>query len=171
MQGGPESCGLMTSGGTESIVMALKAYRDWGAATKGITTPNIVLPRTAHPAFDKGCQYFGIQCRKVAESKTTRQADVEAMLRAVDSNTVALVGSAPQYPHGAVDPIEDLAAAAQRLGIGMHVDCCLGSFLVPFMKECGYDFPDFDFTLPGVTTISCDTHKYGFAPKGSSVIM
>jgi len=170
-QGGADSCGLMTSGGTESIVMAIKAYRDWGVATKGITEPNMVVPRTAHPAFEKGCQYFGIKMRKIDEHQDTRAADVQAMLRACDSNTIAMVGSAPQYPHGAVDPIVELATGAQRLGIGLHVDCCLGSFLVPFMKRCGYDFPDFDFSVPGVTTISCDTHKYGFAPKGSSVIM
>lgn len=118
--------------------MAVKSYRDWAAATKGITEPNMVIPRTAHPAFDKGCQYLGIQLRKVDEHTDTRTANVAAMLRACDSNTIAMVGSAPQYPHGAVDPIAELAAGARRLGIGMHVDCCLGSFLVPFMKECGY---------------------------------
>lgn len=169
--GGPDGCGVMTSGGTESIIMALKAYREWGAQTKGITSPNIVLPRTAHPAFDKGCEYFGIQCRKIDEDPQTRAADVAAMIRAADSNTVAFVGSAPQYPHGCVDPIPELAVAARQRGCGLHVDCCLGSFLVPFMKECGFEFPEFDFALPGVTTISCDTHKYGFSPKGSSILM
>jgi len=169
--GGVKNCGVVTSGGTESIIMALKAYRDHGIAVRGITKPNIVLPRTAHPAFDKGCQYFGISMRKVHEDEETREADYKAMAAAADSNTIAFVGSVPQYPHGSVDNIKELAKISKKFGAGLHVDCCLGSFLVPFMRLAGFDFPEFDFRVNGVTSISCDTHKYGLAPKGTSVLM
>eukprot|EP00039_Didymoeca_costata_P027788 m.19185 g.19185 ORF g.19185 m.19185 type:complete len:559 (-) comp6507_c0_seq1:2944-4620(-) len=166
-----DACGLMTSGGTESIIMALKAYRDYGRVVRGITNPNIVMPRTAHPAFNKGCHFLGINLRIVDENKDSWRANVRAMERRIDRNTLCIVGSCPQYPHGVVDPIEDLSNLALKYKVGLHVDCCLGSFLNPFMREAGFDFPKFDFELPGVTTISCDTHKYGFAPKGTSVVM
>lgn len=169
--GSQTACGVITSGGTESICMALKAYRDYARDVRGISRPNLVCPRTCHPAFDKGCDYFGISIRKVDEDKSTRAADVAAMRRAADSNTIAFVGSCPQYPHGAVDPIEDLARLAKSFNAGLHVDCCLGSFLVPFMKKAGFEFPKFDFSVLGVTSISCDTHKYGMSPKGTSVLM
>ena len=170
--GGEDACGTHTSGGTESIILALRAYKVYYGNKKGITKPNIVAPRTAHPAFDKGCEYFGISLRKIDEVAATRKADVRAMARHIDSNTIAIVGSCPQYPHGAVDPIEDLAQLARKHDIGLHVDCCLGSFVVPFMRDLGYtDFPAFDFRVPGVTSISADTHKFGCAPKGSSVVM
>jgi len=161
----------MTAGGSESILMAVKAYRDWARTEKGITNPNLVAPRTAHPAFDKACQYFGVNLRKVDEDTKTWRADTKAMAKAVDRNTIAVVGSCPQYPHGCVDPIKELSDLAVAHKIGLHVDCCLGSYLDPFMKKAGFKFPDFDFVLPGVTTISCDTHKYGYSPKGSSVLM
>lgn len=169
--GDDKTVGAMTSGGTESIVMALKAYRDHALEERGITKPNIVCPRTAHPAFDKACQFFNIHIRKIQEDPVTRKADVNAMRRAMDSNTICLVGSCPQYPHGAVDPIEELAALALSKGVGLHVDCCLGSFIVCMMRKAGFPFPLFDFSVAGVTSISCDTHKYGLSPKGSSVIM
>eukprot|EP00043_Microstomoeca_roanoka_P020767 m.253951 g.253951 ORF g.253951 m.253951 type:complete len:579 (+) comp17551_c0_seq1:122-1858(+) len=170
--GNDMTCGCHTSGGTESIIMALRAYKQYYFEKKGITKPNVVAPRTAHPAFDKGCEYFGISLRHVPEDPVTRKADVRAMRRYIDSNTVALVGSCPQYPHGAADPIQDLAKVALEYDIGLHVDCCLGSFVVPFMREAGHpDFPLFDFRVKGVTSISADTHKFGCAPKGSSVLM
>eukprot|EP01147_Barroeca_monosierra_P005388 gene5388-7135_t len=170
--GGDETCGCHTSGGTESILLALRAYKEFYKNKKNITNPNVVVPRTAHPAFDKGCDYFGISLRRVPEDQTTRKADVHAMARCIDSNTIALVGSCPQYPHGAVDPIEDLARLALKHDIGLHVDCCLGSFVVPFMRAAGFgDFPAFDFSVEGVTSISADTHKFGCAPKGSSVVL
>lgn len=169
--GSSTSCGVVTAGGTESICMALKAYRDYARDVRGITKPNLVAPRTAHPAFDKGCDYFGISLRKIQENPTTRAADLKAMRAACDSNTIALVGSCPQYPHGAVDPIEELGKLAKEYGCGMHVDCCLGSFLVPYMRKAGFEFPNFDFSVRGVTSISCDTHKYGMSPKGTSVLM
>ncbi|EGD75977.1 hypothetical protein PTSG_00685 [Salpingoeca rosetta] len=170
--GDESTCGAHTSGGTESIILAIRAYKEYFAEKKGITKPNVVVTRTAHPAFDKACDYFGISLRKADEDKTTRQAIPSSMARLIDSNTIAIVGSCPQYPHGAVDPIEDLAKLARKHDIGLHVDCCLGSFVVPFMREAGFpDFPAFDFSVNGVTSISADTHKFGCAPKGSSVVM
>ncbi|EDQ89686.1 uncharacterized protein MONBRDRAFT_32346 [Monosiga brevicollis MX1] len=169
--GGPTACGSVTSGGTESILLACKSYRDYYHSVRGITNPNIVTCTTAHPAFDKACQYLGIHIRKIPMDPKTCRARPSAMRRHIDSNTIALVGSCPQYPHGCVDPIEELAAIAKSYGIGLHVDCCLGSFVVPFMRKAGFDFPSFDFTVDGVTSISADTHKFGYAPKGSSVVM
>lgn len=176
-----DGAGTTTSGGTESILMACKAYRDWGRATKGITKPEMVIAASAHAAFYKAADYFGIKLREVAVDRRTRRADVRAMARAINRDTVMIVGSAPNFPDGAVDDIPALAALAQRHKIGLHVDCCLGSFLIPFLRrmeiedEHGNKIPalpwDVDFAVPGVTSISCDTHKYGFCPKGSSVIM
>eukprot|EP00052_Salpingoeca_macrocollata_P013441 m.104962 g.104962 ORF g.104962 m.104962 type:complete len:607 (-) comp18914_c0_seq1:80-1900(-) len=167
---GPDTCGSVTTGGTESIFMALKAYRDWGRAVRGISRGNVVVPRTAHPAFHKAANYLGLALRIVAEDPRSLRANVKAMARQIDSNTVALVGSCVQYPHGVADDIEALAAVAQQRGIGLHVDSCLGSFLVPFVREAG-DLAPFDFEVPGVTSISVDTHKFGMAPKGSSVLL
>lgn len=169
--GGPDACGTTTSGGTESILMAMKAYREWGRREKGTTKPEIVVADSAHCAFDKAAHYFGMKVIHVPVEEESRRANLTAMRRAVTSNTVAIVGSCPSYPHGAIDDIEGLARIARAHGIGLHVDCCLGGFLMPFMAEAGYSIPPFDFRVAGVTSISCDTHKYGFAPKGSSVIM
>ncbi len=169
--GDSEACGTTTSGGTESILMACKAYRDWALKVKGITQPEIVVPQSIHCAFDKAAHYFGIKIIHVPVEERTRRADVARMRAAITSNTVALACSVPNYPHGACDDVIALSRLAQDYNIGLHVDCCLGGFLVPFMAKAGYDIPPFDFSVPGVTSISCDTHKFGFAPKGSSVIM
>lgn len=168
--GGPEACGCFTTGGTESILMAMKAYRDWGYAEKGITDPNIVVCSTAHAAFWKAGKYFKIWV-KTARPDSDMSVDVRHVRQLIDSNTVAIVGSACQFSHGNVDPIEELGALALQKRVGLHVDCCLGGFLVPFMEEAGFPIRPFDFRVKGVTSISCDPHKYGFAPKGSSVIM
>eukprot|EP00397_Hematodinium_sp_SG-2012_P024979 GEMP01026059.1.p1 GENE.GEMP01026059.1~~GEMP01026059.1.p1 ORF type:complete len:512 (+),score=106.92 GEMP01026059.1:777-2312(+) len=168
--GDDEACGVMTSGGTESILMAMKAYRDRGVA-RGITEPNICVPISAHAAFSKAGQYFNIAVNPVALNPLTSQVCLKAMRRAVNSRTVAIVGSCPSFPHGTIDPIEDLAKLALKWNTGLHVDCCLGSFIVPFMGEAGYPIAPFDFRVPGVTTISCDVHKYGFSPKGCSTLM
>ncbi|ELR23230.1 sphinganine1-phosphate aldolase BST1, putative [Acanthamoeba castellanii str. Neff] len=169
--GGPQACGTTTSGGTESILMAMKAYRDWGRKEKGITAPEIVAPVSVHCAFDKAAHYFGMKLVHVPVDPQTRSVDVRAVRRAITSNTVAIVGSVPSYPHGAIDDIEALSEVALHYGVGLHVDCCLGGFLIPFMDKAGFKLRPFDFRLPGVTSISCDTHKYGYAPKGSSVVM
>lgn len=168
----PEAAGATTSGGTESILMACKAHRDWGRAIKGITEPEIIIPESAHAAFNKAGAYFGMKIRTMKVNPTTRQVDLRLVRRAITANTVLIVGSAPNFPDGAIDPIEELSKLASKHRVGLHVDCCLGSFIVPFLEEAGFnDAPRFDFRVPGVTSISCDTHKYGFAPKGSSVVM
>jgi sphinganine-1-phosphate aldolase len=164
--------GTVTSGGTESILLAMKAYRDQARArTRGrITRPEVVAPTTAHVAFDKAAQYFAMKLVRVPVGADYR-ADVGAMRRAVTRNTVALVGSAPTFPHGVIDPIEDLAAVAAERGIGFHTDACLGGFVLPWARRLGYDVPGFDFHLPGVTSMSADTHKFGYAAKGTSVVL
>jgi sphinganine-1-phosphate aldolase len=167
---GGETCGTVSSGGTESILLAMKAYRDWGRARKGISRPEIVAPVTAHAAFDKAAQYFGIRLIKISIGEDYR-ADLQAARRAINRNTVALVGSAPSFPHGVIDPIQELSEIALERGIGFHTDACLGGFILPWARQLGYPVPEFDFHLPGVTSISADTHKYGYAAKGSSVIL
>lgn len=166
---GSEPAGLVTTGGTGSILHAMVAYREQGTA-KGVATPNVVKPETAHPAFDKGCHLLGIEVRNVAVDPQTTEADLGAVRAAIDDDTVALVGSACNYGYGTIDPIEDLSAIALEHGIGLHVDGCLGGWILPFGEELGYDVPVFDFRLPGVTSISADTHKYGYAFKGTSVL-
>lgn len=169
--GGNDACGCFTTGGTESILMAMKTYRDWGLAVKGITEPNIVVCDTAHAAFFKAGQYFKIFVKQARSTESTREIDLRHLHQLIDGNTVAIVGSACQYASGTVDPIQELAKIALKRNIGLHVDCCLGGFLVPFMEKAGFPFPAVDFRVKGVTSISCDPHKYGFAPKGSSVVM
>jgi len=168
--GGGAACGCMTTGGTESIVLACKAYRD-RAMARGIARPEILVPVTAHAAFDKAGQLMNIPVRHVPVDPVTQEVDLAAMRRMISRRTCMLVGSAPQFPHGVLDPIEAIAALGVKYDIPVHVDACLGGFLIPFMEEAGYPLPPFDFRVPGVTSISCDTHKYGFAPKGSSVVL
>ncbi|KAG8788586.1 hypothetical protein FRC20_008180 [Serendipita sp. 405] len=167
----PDGCGVTTSGGTESIIMSCKAHREWAKAVKGITEPEIIVASSAHAAFDKAGHYFNIKIVKIPVNHVTRQADIGRIKRAINSNTIMLVGSAVNFPDGAMDDIPSLGQLAKKHNIGLHVDCCLGSFIVPFLEKAGYPTKPFDFRVPGVTAISCDTHKYGFAPKGSSVIM
>ncbi|OSX65939.1 hypothetical protein POSPLADRAFT_1064542 [Postia placenta MAD-698-R-SB12] len=172
MYNNPSGAGTTTSGGTESIVMAVKTYRDWARAAKGITEPEMVVPVTAHAAFDKGAAYMGVKVHTVPVDPITRKADLKRVARAINSNTIMLVGSAINFPDGNQDDIPALGALAQKYNVGLHVDCCLGSFIMPFVEEAGFGpVQPFDFRVPGVTSISCDTHKYGFAPKGNSVIM
>ncbi|XP_067928778.1 sphingosine-1-phosphate lyase 1-like [Watersipora subatra] len=168
--GGPESCGTMTSGGTESIMLACKAFRD-RAVNRGISRPEMVIPRSAHAAFEKACQTFNILARIVHADSITMKVDVRQMEKLINKNTCMLVGSAPDFPMGMIDPIEDIAKLGIKYDIPVHVDACLGGFLIAFMEKAGFPLPLFDFRIPGVSSISCDTHKYGFAPKGSSVIL
>ncbi|MCS7065197.1 MAG: aminotransferase class V-fold PLP-dependent enzyme, partial [Fimbriimonadales bacterium] len=162
--------GTVTSGGTESILLAIKTYRDWARAERGITQPEVVAPITAHPAFDKAAHLF---CLRLVRTPVDSQfrADLEAMRRAITPNTIALVGSAPNYPYGVIDPISEMAELAQAHRIGLHVDACLGGFILPFIERLGYPVPPYDFRVPGVTSISVDPHKYGYTPKGLSVIL
>lgn len=152
-------------------MLSLLAYREKGRAERGITKPNFVCSETAHCAFDKAAFYFGMEIRKVPVTKSFK-ADLKAMKRAIDSNTVCLVASCPEYAFGNYDPVEKIAALAQSFGIGCHSDCCLGSYVNPFAEELGYKLPTaFDFRVPGVTSISCDPHKYAYGPKGCSLAL
>ena len=169
--GNAETAGTMTSGGTESILMAIKTYRDRARAEKPeIKQPEMIVPISIHPAFDKAAHYFDVKIVKAPLGPDFR-VDVEAVKKLANANTILIVGSAPQYPQGVVDPIADLAAFAKSKGIGMHVDACVGGFLLPFLKKLGHPIPAFDFTVDGVTSMSADLHKYGFASKGSSIVL
>jgi len=170
LQAGPDGAGFMTSGGTESILMAVKAARERGRRERGITAPNVVLPTSAHAAFEKACHYFGVESRRVEVDDAWR-ADVGAMGAAIDDGTVLLVASAPQYPQGVIDPITDIAALAADRDINCHVDACMGGVTLTYMARLGEVVPAWNFEVPGVTSISVDLHKYGYTAKGASVIM
>ena len=163
-------CGVVTSGGTESILLAMKTYRDWARDQKKITQPEMIVPVTAHAAFEKAAAYFKIKLKRIPVDADYR-ADVVAARKAITRNTVVIVGSAPSFPHGMIDPIEELSELAREKAIGFHTDACLGGFVLPWAEKLGYAIPPYDFRLPGVTSISADTHKYGYAPKGTSVIL
>jgi glutamate/tyrosine decarboxylase-like PLP-dependent enzyme len=166
---GTEPAGMVTSGGSGSILHAVLAYRE-AAAARGITQPNFVKPETGHPAFDTACHLLGIELRRAPIDPKTATADVDAVAKLIDANTIAIMGSACCYGYGTVDPIGALSDLALERGVGLHVDGCLGGWILPFGQELGYDIPLFDFRVPGVTSISADTHKYGYGFKGSSVL-
>jgi len=166
----PGAAGFMTSGGTESILMAVKAARERGLAERGVTQPEIVLATSAHAAFHKAAHYFGLTVRSVPVGPDWR-ADPAAMAAAATPRTVLVVGSAPQYPQGVIDPIPALAEIAAQVGASLHVDACMGGFVLPFMEQLGRAVPPWDFRVEGVTTLSADLHKLGYAPKGASVLL
>jgi sphinganine-1-phosphate aldolase len=166
-----EAAGMVTSGGTASIAHAMLAYREHASQARGIDRPNVIKPETAHPAFDKACHLFGIELRRAAVDPQTTVVDPDTVAELIDESTVAIVGSAGNYGYGTIDPISELAALALERGTGMHVDGCLGGFLLPFGEELGYPIPRFDFRVPGVTSISADTHKYGYGLKGTSTVL
>jgi glutamate/tyrosine decarboxylase-like PLP-dependent enzyme len=168
---GEHAVGNITSGGTESILLALKVARDKARTDQpGITAPDIVVPETAHPAFNKGAHYLGMNVIRVPVGDDFR-VDLDAFRAAITDNTVLLVGSAPNYPYGMVDPIPEMAKMAQERGISFHVDACVGGFFLPFLEKLGYELIPYDFRVPGVTTISADLHKFGFAARGASAIL
>jgi glutamate/tyrosine decarboxylase-like PLP-dependent enzyme len=169
LQGDAAAAGFMTSGGTESILMTVKASRERGKRERGITAPNVVLPTSAHAAFEKACYYFGLESRRIAVRSDWR-ADPAAMAAAIDDNTVLVVASAPQYPQGVIDPVADIAAIAAERDINCHVDGCMGGVSLTYLKRLGYEIPAWNFSVPGVTSISVDLHKYGYTAKGASVI-
>ncbi|OYV60095.1 MAG: aspartate aminotransferase family protein [Actinobacteria bacterium 21-73-9] len=160
--------GLVTSGGSGSIAHAVLAYRDANVART--RRPNLIKPETAHPAFTKAGHLFGVEVRVAPVDPETTRVDLDWVSEHIDADTVALVGSATNYGYGTVDPIPELGALALERGVGLHVDGCLGGFILPFGRELGEPVPPFDFSVPGVTTISADTHKYGYALKGTSVL-
>ncbi|GIU90930.1 MAG: aspartate aminotransferase family protein [Acidimicrobiia bacterium] len=162
-------CGTVTSGGTESILLAMKVYRD-RAYERGIERPEMVVPSTAHAAFDKAADFFRIRKVTVPVDADGR-ADVAATAAAITRDTAVVVGSAPCFPNGLVDPIEELAALAATHDVGFHTDACLGGFVLPWAERLGVPVPPFDFRVPGVTSMSADTHKYGYSAKGTSVVL
>jgi len=165
--------GTATAGGTESVMLAVKSARDYFASKGGprAEAPAMLLPQTAHACFHKAAQYFGIEVITVDVDPVTFQADLADARAKMRENVVLVVGSAPSYAHGVIDPIEGLAALAAENDALMHVDSCVGGCVLPFLRELGVDLPAFDFALEGVTSISVDLHKYGFAPKGISVLL
>jgi glutamate/tyrosine decarboxylase-like PLP-dependent enzyme len=168
---GTEPAGLLTTGGTGSIQHAVLAYREYAAENRAVDRPNFIMPETGHPAFTKACHLFGVECRRAPIDPVTTQVDVGWVADHVDADTIAIMGSACNYGYGTVDPISDLSDLALERGVGLHVDGCLGGFILPFGQELGYEIPLFDFRLPGVTSISADTHKYGYAFKGTSTCL
>jgi sphinganine-1-phosphate aldolase len=162
--------GYLTSGGTESLLQATKTARDWGRAERGIDRPNMVMATSAHAAFEKAAHYFDVESRRVPV-RSDFSADVDAMAGAVDDRTVMVVGSAPSYPQGVIDPIPEVAGMASERRVLCHVDACLGGFILPFLSQLGHLDKQWDLTVPGVTSISADLHKYGYATKGVSVIL
>jgi sphinganine-1-phosphate aldolase len=167
----PDAVGTMTTGGTESILMAVKAARDRARRRRPwIRTPELVGPRTLHVAFEKAAHYFDVRIR-YAEIGADMRADVEHVRSLVSRNTVLIAASAPQYPHGVVDPIEEIGAIAARKRIPFHVDACIGGFVLPFAERLGRPIPPFDFRIPAVTSMSADVHKYGLSSKGASVVI
>ena len=169
LHGPDEAAGAITSGGTDSITMAVKAARDFARKQRGATGPlNLVAPRSAHPAFDKACAVMEIEVRRVAI--VDYLADVAAMGAAVDDATVMIVGSAPTFPYGLIDPIDALSDLAIARGLWLHVDACVGGYIAPFVRMNGADIPPFDFELPGVRSMSADLHKYGYCAKGASTV-
>lgn len=169
--GDDETVGLVTSGGTESLIMAIKAYRDRARKQKPwILKPEIIVPESAHSAIDKGGYYFDVKLRHAPVGPDFR-VDVKAVKKMINRNTILIIGSAPQYPQGVVDPIAQLGEIAQKNNLPLHVDACIGGFVLPFIEKLGYPVPVFDFRIPGVTSISADIHKYGYAAKGASALL
>lgn len=174
LRGGPEVVGNFTSGGTESIILATKAARDHARSTRGIRDGAVVLPATGHAAFHKAAQYLGLETVVVEVDPESFRADPEAMRAAAGAlgeRCVMVVGSAVSYAHCVVDPIPELASICHEAGWWLHVDGCMGGFLLPYLRRLGREHPDFDFSLPGVSSMSMDLHKYAFAAKGASVVL
>jgi len=165
-----QPAGAVTSGGTESILTSLLLYREQAQKERGIAVPQVILPETAHPAFRKGAHLFGLEVIDAPCDPETTLVDTDFVRGAITDRTAVIVGSACNYGYGTIDPIERLSEIALEKGVGLHVDGCLGGFILAWGQELGYDIPTFDFRLPGVTSISADTHKYGYAPKGTSVL-
>ncbi|MFC4127179.1 pyridoxal phosphate-dependent decarboxylase family protein [Nocardia rhizosphaerae] len=170
LRGGPDAQTFLTTGGTESIFCAIHAAREWSRVerpTPGV--PEVILPYSGHAAFDKACHYLGMKIVRVPVRPDYR-ADVAAMAAAITPNTVAIVGSAPCWPYGTIDPIPDLAKLALEHNLWMHIDACVGGFVNPWLERLGYELPGFDFRVPGVRSMSADLHKHGYAAKPCSTV-
>ena len=168
--GGSQTAGYMTTGGTESLLLTVKAARDRARAERGVERPNMVLPASAHAAFEKAAAYFDVESRRVPVAADWR-ADVEAMAAAADGSTVLLVASAPQYPQGVIDDVPGVAAIAAALDVNCHVDACMGGVILPAFERLGEPVPPWNFAVDGVTSISVDLHKYGYTAKGAGVLV
>jgi sphinganine-1-phosphate aldolase len=165
-----KACGVIGTGGTDSIISAVLAHRNKYKKERGITDPEMIMAHTAHTAFRKGASYFGVKLIEAPVDPVTTKLDMDFVKEHINSNTILLVGTAGNYPYGTIDPIDELSELALKHDIGLHVDGCLGGFILPYGEQLGYDIPPFDFRLPGVTSISADTHKYAYGPKGTSVV-
>ncbi|MCK4745977.1 MAG: aspartate aminotransferase family protein, partial [Bacteroidales bacterium] len=171
MHGNRNVAGNVTTGGTESIFLALKVARDLACESCNENIQfEVILPETIHPAFLKACDYLSLKAILVPVGEDKR-ADPEAMSEAITDNTILICCSAPCFPYGVVDPVSRIGQIAKKHNILFHVDACMGGFMLPFIEEIGYAIPAFDFRIPGVTSISLDAHKYGYAPKGTSIIL
>lgn len=170
-KGDEEVAGSITTGGTESIFMAMKAARDWSRATRPeIDRPEMLIPVTAHPAWNKAAHYLGLKVVTVPVGEDFR-VDISVMKKAITHDTIILGGTAVTYPHGVVDPINSLGELAREHNLWLHVDACLGGLILPFVKRAGYDIPSYGFDVPGVSSVSADIHKYAYTPKGISTVM
>jgi len=169
LNGTEEVCGVVTSGGTESCLMAVKTYRDMAKDKRRVKKPEMIIPETAHVAWYKASEYFNVKIRQVPLDENL-VPDLKKLKKMINRNTVMILGSAPEYPHGTIDPIEAMGEIAQKHNIPLHVDACVGGFILPFMEMNGEDIPKWDYRVPGVTSISADIHKYGYAAKGASTI-
>ncbi|HHW74230.1 MAG TPA: aspartate aminotransferase family protein [Firmicutes bacterium] len=170
--GDDNTVGVMTSGGTESCLLPVMTYRD-RAAGRGLfrsKKPEMIAPQSIHVAWEKAARYFGVKMVH-APLRRDMRVDVDAVRKRINRNTILIVGSAPSYPHGVIDPIVELGTVAREHNLPFHVDSCLGGFLLPFVERLGYEIPTFDFRVPGVTSISADIHKYGYSAKGASVLL
>jgi glutamate/tyrosine decarboxylase-like PLP-dependent enzyme len=171
LRGDGDCVGNFTSGGTESCLLAVKAARDYARRELGIAEPHMILPVTAHACFQKAAHYFDVAVTLVPVDPATFKVRADDMAAAIRPETILMVGSACQYAHGVIDPIADLGQLAQQRDLLLHVDGCIGGFILPYFRRLGAAVPDFDFTVPGVTSISMDFHKYAYAPKGASVVL
>lgn len=169
--GAPGAQGTFTSGGTESILLAVKTARDHARSVRGVTAPQLVLPSTAHAAFHKAAHYLGLETVVVPVDPVTFRADADAVAAAITDRTALVVASAPSYAHGVIDPVADIAAAAAGRGVLCHVDACIGGWLLPYLRRAGREVPPFGLSVPGVTSLSVDLHKYAYADKGASVVL
>lgn len=170
--GGPEAAGSFTSGGTESLILAVKTARDWARVHRPeVVRPEVIIPVTAHASLHKAAHYLGVTVVSTPVDPHSFKADVAAMRAAITANTILLTASAASYAHGVIDPIAEIGQLALARGLLFHVDGCIGGFLLPYFRRLGASVPAFDLSVPGVTSVSMDLHKYGYAPKGASVIV
>lgn len=169
--GDDKTVGVMTSGGTESCLLPVVTYRELAKSKRHLPfRPEMIAPKSIHVAWSKAAKYFGVKIHYVPLCEDNR-VDVNAVRKLINRNTIMIVCSAPSYPHGVIDPVTELGRLAIEHDLPLHVDSCVGGFLLPFIEKNGFNVDPFDFRVPGVTSISADIHKYGFSAKGASVLL